>query len=250
MPRGRPPKPKPDASKLTQDQLNEVYEEAIGLKSRMDTARSVYQNCFKRAETLGINRAALSRVIREAARDRDKREIDHQDFVRYMQWIGKPVGTQLAMDLGEPTSPTAANVGRESVQDKLRETLPQEEREAEDAAARAAAGPSTEPGVAEAEDVLFGADAEEQEGSAAFKEGVYAGKLGVPATTCPFVAGGELYSDWVKGYERGTEISKAAQAEADARRSQKNGADAPAAPTPRRRGRPRVTATSATAGAA
>lgn len=112
MARGRPPKPRPDGSNVTSETFLTVYDEAVDAKAVMDSARGKYQAVFKKAEQLGINRAMLSQAIKAAAQDRDKREINHRDYVKYMRWLNMPLGGQFDMDLGGE-APRGADDGEE-----------------------------------------------------------------------------------------------------------------------------------------
>lgn len=106
MPRGRKrttpkaasqPEPKADSGNLKKETLLELYDDAVDAKAALDAASGKYRNVIKRAGALGINQAALKRVIAELNRDRDKREIDDRDFRKYMAWLGHPIGHQAEM---------------------------------------------------------------------------------------------------------------------------------------------------------
>lgn len=105
MARGRPPMPRADGSNLQKSTFLEIYDEAIDAKAVLDSARGKYQAIFKRAETLGINRSALSWALKQSSRDRDKREIDDRDYRRYMAWLDMPLGTQAGFDFAAPVAP-------------------------------------------------------------------------------------------------------------------------------------------------
>lgn len=162
MARGRPPKPRPDGANVTAACFLEIYDDAIDAKAVLDSARGKYQAVFKKAETLGINRAALSRAIQEAARDRDKREIDDRDFRRYMLWLDKPVGTQADFGFADAPAPNGH--------------APEPESEADKAA--------TETHVKRV----------------AYHQGFEAGKAGANISACPFGVGTEDAQLWTSAW--------------------------------------------------
>lgn len=129
MPRGRPLKPKVDGSNLQKATWLEIYDEAVEAKSVLDSARGKYQAIFKRAEGLGINRAMLSLAIKLADQDRDRREGDYRDMMKYMSWLEMPLGAQGDLDLGEAPTEGESDESEAVVNHRLAEA----EREGFDA---------------------------------------------------------------------------------------------------------------------
>ncbi len=192
MARGRPPKPRPDGANLSRATFLEIFDDAHNAKIAMDSARGKYQAIFKKAETLGINRAALSRALKESARERDKREIDHRDLMKYMAWLEMPLGAQGAFDLGD-----AAPNGHDP--------------DADEGDTGDAAGESEEDRAA----------VEAHKGSVAYHQGHEAGKLGANVDSCPFLPGTEDNWRWHSGWQAGQAEAVSALAPAKGRRARK-----------------------------
>lgn len=163
MARGRPPKPRTDGSNLQKSTFLQFYDEAVDAKAVLDSARSKYQAIFKRAESVGINRSALSWALKQASRDRDKREIDDRDYRRYMAWLEMPLGTQGGFEFG--------------------------------------AGDTSSAGEPETEADKAASEAHRQ--SAAYHHGVDAGRAGANISSCPFEVGSEDAQSWHSGWHAG-----------------------------------------------
>lgn len=177
MARGRPPNPKPDPSNVSKATFLEFYDEAVDTKAALDSARSKHQGVFKRAENAGINRAALSRALKEANRERDKREIDDRDYRRYMEWLGMPLGHQAAFDLAGGAEPAAQSENGQAN--------------------------GHDPAAADAESEADKQATEAHVQRVAYHQGREAGRVGANVDSCPFKPGTEDNQLWHSGWHAG-----------------------------------------------
>lgn len=76
---------------------------ALRVKASADSA---LQNVYKMAEHAGIDRKQLKRAYAESQKTADERDRDHEKLRLYLEWLGKPIGTQATIDLGDESEKT------------------------------------------------------------------------------------------------------------------------------------------------
>ncbi|HVB15559.1 MAG TPA: hypothetical protein VNF04_03415 [Stellaceae bacterium] len=185
-----------------------LYDDAVDAKAVLDSARGKYQAVIKRAGNLGINAAALKRAIAEAARDRDKREIDDRDFRRYMAWLSMPLGSQGDFFTEAGGDPEAN--GQDETGDPPDPT-------------EAGAEASGEDG----EDEERPSDPRRHAFRVAYRDGVTAGRAGSNPDSNPHAPGSEEAQNWRSGWSEGQSEKVHAEIAPTARRGRQQQAVAP-----------------------
>lgn len=100
--RGRPPSPRPERSNVTKETFNEAYDDLVERLAKKQESDSAVANAYKRWEGVGVDKKELKRAIADGKLDAGTRQRMHENHIRNMAWLGMPLGTQTAMDLGEP----------------------------------------------------------------------------------------------------------------------------------------------------
>jgi uncharacterized protein (UPF0335 family) len=129
------------------------------------SADSNLSNAYKQAERDGIDRKILKRAFLENDKTAADRERADQTLRQYMEWLGKPLGTQAAMDFGNDNKPAANG--------------------------HAEADPETAAAVAS------------HEATQTFHHGVTAGRAGAAAASNPHQPGSEQAQQWSTGWAAG-----------------------------------------------
>lgn len=83
-------------SQATLLEFNDELTQLLRLKKSADSAVS---NCYKRAESAGLDRKTLKRAREDSQKAENERQVDHERYVRYMAWLNVPVGTQAEMPM-------------------------------------------------------------------------------------------------------------------------------------------------------
>lgn len=117
MARGRKPASATAAAEthgnVTQATVLEFNDELTQLLRLKKSADSAVSNCYKRAESAGLDRKTLKRAREDSQKAENERQVDHERYVRYMGWLGVPVGTPvepLASDETDEPEPNGAAV--------------------------------------------------------------------------------------------------------------------------------------------
>src|SRR5262249_34333730 len=143
----------------------QLFDEAMDAKAVVTSAQGKYRNVLKRAKDAGINIDELRDAMKLSTQDRDRREANHRDRMRYMIWLGKPLGEQGTLDLGG----AAPNGDGGALSDEDKEAI------------------------------------ERHKASEAYREGHYAGKCGASVESCPYQPGYEQHQQWRLGWNAGQE---------------------------------------------
>lgn len=104
MARGRKPVEQPPQINVTQDVFLEFYDELTEKLRLKKSADSAVASVYKRAEAAGIDRKTLKRAYADSLLTDSERQRAEEIHRQYMIWLGKPVGFQGAMDLGQPAA--------------------------------------------------------------------------------------------------------------------------------------------------
>jgi ribosome modulation factor len=100
--RGRPPSPRPEKPNVTPATFNEAYDDLVEKLAAKAQTDSAVANAYKRWEGMGVDKKELKRAIADGKLDAATRLRMHEHHIRNMAWLGMPLGTQTAMDLGAP----------------------------------------------------------------------------------------------------------------------------------------------------
>lgn len=92
---------------VTGDTFLEFYDRLVEAVHAKDAAAMALANVYRAAERAGIDKKQLKRAYAESQKTADEREIDDGKFRQYMDWLGKPVGTQAEMFRGDPEAAQA-----------------------------------------------------------------------------------------------------------------------------------------------
>lgn len=92
----------------------EHYDNLVEKLAAKLSADSAVANAYKAAERDGIDRKMLKRVLAENKKTAAELEIYDAKHRRYREWLGKPVGTQAAMDLSNDNKPATNGHGPEA----------------------------------------------------------------------------------------------------------------------------------------
>lgn len=130
------------------------------------SADSALATAYKAAEKDGLDRKDLKFAIAEGGLSSDERELRHRRRMQYLEFLGKPVGTQTDMFTEEAADQSAGEGDPEAA--------------AEDEAAVA-----------------------RHELNVAFNQGSIAGKAGAQAASNPYQPGSEQAQSWSTGWSAG-----------------------------------------------
>ena len=109
--RGRParqPSVAPDPSNLTAKTFVEAFDDVSEKLTTKKSADAALANAYKRWEGMGVDKKELKLAIADAALDAATRQRKYEHHQRNMEWLGKPIGFQSAMDLQEPAPQSAS----------------------------------------------------------------------------------------------------------------------------------------------
>ena len=143
-------------------------KEKLRLKKEADSALA---NSYKRAENAGIDRKILKKALHDAELSAEERVINDRRYRLYLDWLGKPLGTQADIFETETAAEPVAN------------------------------GHDT---AAEAEAVA------KHQNNEAYEAGVAAGKAGADMASCPYQPGTEEHQVFSTGWSAGQAAAVAA----------------------------------------
>lgn len=151
---------KSEPSNVSKATFLQYYDLAVNAKAVLDSASGKYRNVLKQAKAAGLNQAVLKEAMSLSNQDRDRREADHRDRMRYMAWLDRalgPVGTQGDLGLADDPEP---------------------EYESDDDKAAVEAHLLSQAGI----------------------EGFQAGRMGANIASCPYEVGSEHHQTYVSSW--------------------------------------------------
>lgn len=95
-------------SRLTPEIFLDHVHACRATARKLAEAQADHRNAMKRAKAAGVNNKAMTEAIAMTKEDQVVVEAHHRDLVRYLAWLGSPLGTQGALfgvsdDAARPT---------------------------------------------------------------------------------------------------------------------------------------------------